>query len=139
MILRLVLTALLCGAALPAVAQVTQTKNAQVFPLAPVATACCTLTTGGTAQNFQNATSNSGTGAQSPVSCLIVNPATATDQNIATAEEIWVNVLGAATQTAGATSIPVAAGQSITLAPATSAISWNAATTGHKITGYCWQ
>lgn len=115
------------------------TKQAQIQPMPPVATACCTLTLGGTAQNFQNATSNSGTATQSPVACVIVNPASATDQGIGAAEEIWVNVNGAATTSAGGNSVPIAPGGNIMVWPATNAISWNAATTGHKIAGYCWQ
>ena len=136
---RLILAVALACAALPAFAQ-TVTKNAQILPLAPVATACCTLATGGTAQNFQNATSNSATATQSPGSCLIVNGLTAADQGgIGAAEAIWVNVLGAATTSAGGTSVPIQAGGNMVIYPATNAISWNAATTWHKISGYCWQ
>lgn len=122
----------------PAWAQ-TAVKDSQVNPTPPIATACCTLTTGGVAQNFQNATSNSGQALQSPVQCVLVNPATATEQGIATAEEIWVSVFGAAVLSAGSTSIAIEAGDNIRFLPATNAISWNAATTGHKVSGYCWQ
>lgn len=72
--------------------------------------------------------------------CFIVNPTTLTEQGIAGAEAIWVNVLGVAVGTAGGgTSFPLEPGQSVTIDPTTNAISWIAATTGHKIAGYCWQ
>jgi hypothetical protein len=138
---RLLLAALLCAGSFAAFAQ-TATKQAQIYPIAPVATACCTLTAGGTAQPFQNATNASGSGyasTQTPVACLIVNPTTANEQGIAAAEAIWYNVVGTAAVAAGGQSIPLEAGANVIVYPATNAVSWIAATTGHKIAGYCWQ
>lgn len=87
------------------------------------------LTTGGTAQNAiaSNATRKG---------CTIQNPATATDQGIATAENIYVNFGG--TAAAASTSFELTPGQSISCSPLgigtiTSAVSVVAATTGHKI------
>jgi hypothetical protein len=132
--------AFLCIVSYGAFAQ-TSTRQAQIYPIAPVATACCTLTTGGTAQNFQNATNAGGSGfasTQTPVACLIVNPTTTAEQGV-TAEVIWYNVIGVAAASAGGQSVPVEAGQSVVIYPSPNAISWIAATTGHKISGYCWQ
>jgi len=107
--------------ATPAMAQ----KNYQ--PVAP--SGSLTLGAGGTAQLFQAAGSFLG--------CVVVNPTTATEQGISTAEVIWVNVVGTAVQSAGSTSIPVEAGSSLSIGPTSKAISWIAATTGHLIAGYC--
>ena len=96
-------------------------------PRAP--TGNLTLVAGGTAQNFQNAGNY--------VACVVTNPTTAAEQGIGAAEAIWVNAVTAASASAGATSIPVEAGQSMTFGPTLQAISWIAATTGHKVSGYC--
>ena len=118
-------------AAFPAMAD-TPTKPGRIFPGQPSGSR--TLTLGGTAQNFMNAEP-----ASSPLSCLIVNPLTATEQGIAGAESIYVNVIGSASATGGGASYVVAPGGSTITGPQTGAVSWVAATTGHLITGYCWQ
>lgn len=89
------------------------------------------LTLGGTAQNIMasNATRKG---------CTIQNPATATDQGIATAENIYVNFGG--TAAAASTSFELVPGQSISCSPlgigtVTSAVSVVGATTNHKIIG----
>jgi hypothetical protein len=72
--------------------------------------------------------------------CAIINPTTAADQNIAAAEEIWVDFTGkAAVAASGGTSIPVPAGQGMNCpGPLTTSVSWIAATISHRITAYHW-
>lgn len=87
------------------------------------------LTTGGTAQTAIAAnTTRKG--------CTVQNPATATDQGIATAENAYVNFTG--TAAAASTSFELVPGQTISCAPfgtgvITAAVSVVAATTGHKL------
>lgn len=84
-----------------------------------------TLTTGGTAQNLFTAY-------EVARGCTITNPSTAT-------ETIWVNFFTTAVGAEGNTSIPLVPGQSIGCAgPMTTAVSWIAATTGHKINALRW-
>lgn len=69
--------------------------------------------------------------------CLITNPLSAADQGIATAEEIWVSVAATATQSAATSSIPIPPGSSFSCGGGlTSAVSWIAASQGHKISAY---
>jgi hypothetical protein len=69
--------------------------------------------------------------------CLITNPLIAADQGIATAEEIWVSVAATATQSAATPSIPIPPGSSFSCGGGlTTAVSWIAATQGHKISAY---
>ena len=69
--------------------------------------------------------------------CLITNPLTAADQGVAGAEEIWVSVAATATQSAATPSIPIPPGASFSCGGGlTSAVSWIAATQGHKISAY---
>lgn len=96
-------------------------------PRAP--TGNLTLSSGGTAQLFQ--------AGGNYVACVIVNPATASEQGIATAEAIWVDVVTTAAASAGSTHISIEAGSSLSIGPTQRAISWVAATAGHLIEGYC--
>ena len=64
---------------------------------------------------------------------LISNPSTAAAQNVATAESIFVNLIGTATTTPGGNVFEVLPGASFPLPPLTTAVSWTAATAGHKI------
>jgi|ERR1700730_8776863 len=91
------------------------------------------LATGGTAQPLFVA-------GEVRTQCAIINPSTATDQNIAAAEEIWVDFTGkAAVAASGGTSIPVGAGMSMNCpGPLTTSVSWIAATIAHRITAYHW-
>lgn len=108
------------------------TTNAPaITPVAP--SGSLTLATGGTSQALATAGSASH-------GCFVYNPATATQQGIATAESAFVNITGGAATTASA-------GQSIELLPGvpfscpaglTTAINWNAATTNHRITSVVW-
>jgi hypothetical protein len=94
------------------------------------ATGSLTLASAGVAQNFQNAGVS--------VFCVIKNPATATEQGIGTAEAIWVNVTGTAVAGGGGASISLEPDESQTVGwTGGLAISWVAATAGHKIEGYC--
>lgn len=67
---------------------------------------------------------------------LILNSATAAQQNIATAESIFVNYTGgAATASAGGQSFEVLPGQSFIIPPGCqTAVNWTAATIAHRIT-----
>jgi hypothetical protein len=103
-------------------------NSPSVTPAAP--SGSLILTAGGTAQPFAGAgTANHG--------CTIVNPSTAALQGLSAAETAWIDITGAAAvQAAGATSIPLLPGASFSCPPGmTTGISWNAATTGHKLAG----
>lgn len=126
---RYILAAMLVAA--PALAD-TPVKPGRIFPLA--VTGSLTLTTGGTAQNAEAAQSSN-----DPISCLIKNPLSSTDQGIATAERVYVNAQGTAAAAAGGSSVSLEAGDWMITGPQTGAVSWIAATTGHKIQGWCWQ
>lgn len=126
---RFLLAALLFAG--PALAD-TNVKPGTIFPRA--ATGTLTLATGGTAQDLSTVRT-----AGDAISCLVKNPLTATDQGIASAERVWINFLTTATATSGAGSIPLEPGDWIIVGPQTGAVSWIAATTGHKISGVCWQ
>lgn len=87
------------------------------------------ITSGGTAQTAIAAN-------PTRKGCTIQNPATATDQNIAAAETIYVNFGG--TAAAASTSFGILPGQAISCSPLgigtiTSAVSVIGATTAHKI------
>lgn len=90
------------------------------------------LTLGGAAQTaIASNTSRKG--------CTIQNPATATDQGIATADNLYVNFGG--TAAAASTSFELTPGQSISCSPLgigtiTSNVSVVAATTGHKVVAW---
>jgi len=71
---------------------------------------------------------------------IIFNPQTAAQQNIATAESIWYDITGAiAVMHAGGTSVELFPGQTLPVPRGiVTALSWIAATTGHRISGYKW-
>jgi len=113
----------------------TNVRAGQITPQQPVGAATPrTLAVAGTAQNFQNATP-----ASSPLMCFIKNPISAADQGIGAAENAYVNPAGTATTAGGGSTIPLEPGTWIVTGPQTGAVSWNAATIGHTITGFCWQ
>lgn len=89
-----------------------------------------TLTTGGTAQNIF-ATNEIVHG------CLISNPLSATDQGISVAENIYVSFITTAVSGGAVATTPLYPGQSLPCPGGlTTAISWIAATTGHKINAW---
>ena len=95
-----------------------------------VAGGTLTLASGGAASTLSASTTTAR-------SCLIQNPSTATGQGIATAETIWVNYVTTATAASGGSSFEVVSGGNITTPQTTLAVSWIAATTGHKIGAVC--
>jgi hypothetical protein len=95
----------------------------EITPTAP--SGALTLVTGGTAQNLFGAHEVSR-------GCTITNPSTAT-------ETAWVNFYTTAVGAEGNTSIPLPPGVSIGCGgPIATAVSWVAATTGHKINASRW-
>lgn len=89
-----------------------------------------TLVAGGSAQLFASSVINGG---------IIYNPSTATFQGIGGAESIWVDIAGSSAAIGGGNaSIEVQAGEMFNLFGITGAITWTAATTGHKINGVVW-
>ena len=100
----------------------------QVFPAAGLISS---ITTGGTAQNALTGPANG---------CYIVNPLTATDQGVMTAEPLYVDPTGtAATTTASVTNTALAPGQPWFCVPYSGkSVSLNAATSGHKFTIVRW-
>ncbi len=89
-----------------------------------------TIGSGGTAQTLAAA-------GEITTGCLIKNPLTATQQNIMTAESVFINFNTTATAAAGGTSVELAAGDSIACPGKTLlAVSIIAATTGHRIEGF---
>ena len=109
----------------------------QIFtPTPPRIPANATLVAGGTAQNVFAA-------GEVVHGCAIVNPTTATDEGVGAAEEIWVDFTGQPAQTAtgsaSPTSVPVPAGYGINCPTgSTTGVSWNAATTSHRVSAYRW-
>jgi len=97
-----------------------------VTPVAP--SGALTLAAGGVSQALTSAASFSN-------GLIIENPLTATQQGIAAAESIFVNITGgAAVLTSGATSLELFPGDVMTITTGfTTAINWNATTIGHKI------
>jgi len=95
-----------------------------------VAGGTLTLTTGGVASTLSAAPTTAR-------SCFIQNPSTNTGQGIATAESIWVNYVTTATAASGGSSFEIVPGGNITTPQTTLAVSWIAATTGHKIGAVC--
>lgn len=69
--------------------------------------------------------------------CVVLNPTSATQQSIGSAESLFINFVTTATVAAGGTSIELLPGQAVGC-PGGSllAISVNAATTGHRFSGY---
>jgi hypothetical protein len=99
-------------------------------PSAPNTGGAMTLSQAAIAQNLFTA-------AEVVHGCLITNPQSAADQGISAAEEIWVSVTGTAVPGAGTASIPIPPGSSFSCgAGLTTAVSWIAATQGHKISAY---
>jgi hypothetical protein len=99
-------------------------------PSAPNAGGAMTLAQAATAQLLFNA-------GEVAHGCLITNPLNATDQGIGTAEQIWVSVAATASQSAASSSIPIPPGSSFSCGGGlTTAVSWIAATQGHKISAY---
>jgi hypothetical protein len=71
--------------------------------------------------------------------CYVTNPTSATDQNIATAENIYLNPVTAATTTGNGTNVTIAPGQSYSCVPGqTTNLSMIAATTAHAVTVVKW-
>jgi hypothetical protein len=69
----------------------------------------------------------------------VVNPLTAADQGLGAVEPLYVNIVTNATTSGNGTTIALQAGQSFTLVPGqTTAVSVNAATSGHKFTTVWW-
>ncbi len=106
---------------------------AQIYtPTAPQNPANLTLKAGGTAQFAFLA-------GEIQHGCAINNPPLAADQNIAAAEEIWVDFTGApAVAQSGSTSNKVLAGSGIGCPASTAAVSWIATTVNHRISGFRW-
>lgn len=105
----------------------TNTTPVALTPVAP--TGSLTLTTGATAQVLTAAGTATHGG-------MILNPASATQQNVGTAESVWVCYTGAtAVMQAGAQSFEIAPGGVLELPVGlATGISWIAATAGHRIT-----
>jgi hypothetical protein len=72
----------------------------------------------------------------SPVTIILYNPDNAVDQGIGAAEPIWINAVGPAAAASGGSSIKLNPGASIVIGPIVGAVSWVAASAGHKIEGY---
>jgi hypothetical protein len=90
----------------------------------PVAGVNSQVTTGGTSVIAANGGQNGG---------VITNPLLAADQNIGSAEVLWINPVGAAGTAANNTTFALQPGQSWTLIPGQSTATWvNATTSGHK-------
>ena len=73
--------------------------------------------------------------------CYIVNPATAGDQGIATAENAFVDPVTTSTTTGNGTNTTIEPGRSWSCpvaVPAGKSISVNAATSGHKVSVVVW-
>lgn len=96
----------------------------------PQAGVASVITTGGTAVVAVNANPNGG---------IITNPLLATDQNIGTAEVLYVNAVTTAIAGAYGTTFALQPGQSWTIIPGqNTATSVNAATSGHKFSCVSW-
>jgi hypothetical protein len=69
----------------------------------------------------------------------IVNPLSAADQGLATAEPLYVNQVVASTTVANGTTIALQPGQSYTIIPNTiTQVSVASASASHKFTAVCW-
>jgi hypothetical protein len=69
----------------------------------------------------------------------VVNPLSAADQGLATAEPLYVDPTGAATTTANGTTVALQPGQSFAVIPnATTTLSVASASASHKFTAVCW-
>ena len=99
----------------------------------PVAfTGAYSITAGTTAQQLEAAAGITN-------SCSIINPSSATEQGIGSAESLFVNFVTTATLLSGGTTIELLPGFGIGCPPKTTvAISVNATTTGHKFSGMKW-
>jgi hypothetical protein len=100
----------------------------------PTAAAASVITTGGTAVTVFSGPINGG---------AIVNPANATAQGIATAESLYISLIGtpgSTDATANGTTIVLAAGASYAFPALATAVTVkaNAATSGHKFTAFVW-
>ncbi len=109
----------------------TAVKPGQIFPGA--GTLSLTLSAGGVAQTLMAAQP-----ASSPIACMFRNPDTTADQGV-TAEIAYINTVGTAVASQAGASITLNPGDAIVTGPQTRAISWIAATTGHKLQAWCWQ
>ena len=109
------------------------TCSVQATMQAPNTAGALTLVAGGTAQTLF--TTN-----EVLHGCAIMNPSTATEQGIGTAESITIDFTGkAAAAGAGTATTILEAGQSVGCASGnTTSISWIATTTGHKINASKW-
>ena len=91
-----------------------------------------TLATGGAAQTLFAA-------GEVVAGCVIGNPTTATEEGIGAAEAISVSLITTAVAGGGVATTILEAGQWMGCgAGLTTAVSWIAATTGHKINAYVW-
>lgn len=73
--------------------------------------------------------------------CYIFNGSTATEQNIATAEAVFVDPVITATTTAGGSNVAIQPGQTWTCPGSVGpgrVVSINAATSGHRVTVVVW-
>lgn len=96
-----------------------------------IANGTLTIATGGTAVTAAAT-------ATTPRSCIIQNPLTAAAQNIATAEDLWVNwVGGTAVAQSGTASFQLVPGAVIVTPQALLAISVIGATTAHRFSAAC--
>ena len=97
----------------------------------PIAGNASTVATGGTAVNALSVGPAHG--------CQVINPLAVADQNIGTAEPLYINIVGPAAVTANGSTAALAPGQSFQCVPGQlSATSVNAATSGHKFTVFAW-
>jgi Tfp pilus assembly protein PilW len=97
----------------------------------PIAGNASMVATGGTAVNALSVGPAHG--------CQVINPLAATDQNISTAEPLYINIVGPAAVAANGSTAALAPGQSFQCVPGQlSATSINAATSGHKFTVFAW-
>ena len=101
-----------------------------VAPSTPAAGTASTITTGGTAVTAVTGAVNG---------CYITNPTSATDQGIATAENLYVNPVTTATTTGNGTTLTLVPGQSFFCIPGqTTNVSAVAATSSHAFTVVKW-
>lgn len=106
------------------------TTNAVQAPNATLAAGTnSTVTTGGTAVTAVTPTNG----------CQVINPLTATDEGIGAVEPLYLNIVTTATTAANGSTVALAPGQGFLCVPGqTTAVSMNAATSGHKASVFKW-
>lgn len=99
-------------------------------PVTPTPGLVSSVATGGDAVNAVPANPNGG---------FITNPAAAVDQGLVTAENLYVNAVGAATLNGNGTTFALAPGQSWPIIPGqTTPTSVNAPSSGHQFSVTYW-